>query len=70
MKSIIFLKPFFKEMIWGGSRLGTDFGYDIPGDGEGDINGQNIKKDDYFILPTGFGEVKISGRIEIIASAV
>lgn len=69
MKSIIFLKPFFKEMIWGGSRLGTDFGYDIPGDGEGDINGQK-KKDDYFILSTGFGEVKISGRIEIIASAV
>lgn len=69
MKSIIFLKPVFKEMIWGGSRLGTDFGYDIPGDGEGDINGQK-KKDDYFILSTGFGEVKISGRIEIIASAV
>lgn len=44
MKSIIFLKPFFKEMIWGGSRLGTDFGYDIPGDGEGDINGHKKKK--------------------------
>lgn len=39
-------------------------------DGEGDINGQKIKKGDHFILPAGFGEVKISGRIEIIASAV
>ena len=28
----IFLKPVFKEMIWGGNRLGTDFGYEIPGD--------------------------------------
>ncbi len=33
---IIFLKPVFKEMIWGGSRLGTDFGYDIPGDKTGE----------------------------------
>ena len=27
---IIFLKPVFKEMIWGGNRLKTDFLYDIP----------------------------------------
>lgn len=26
----IFLKPVFKEMIWGGDRLGTDFPYPIP----------------------------------------
>lgn len=32
----IFLKPVFKQMIWGGSRLGTDFGYDIPGDDTGE----------------------------------
>ena len=30
MNPIIFLKPVFKEMIWGGCRLGTEFGYDIP----------------------------------------
>ena len=29
--NIIFLKPVFKEMIWGGNRLKTDFGYDTPG---------------------------------------
>ena len=29
-KDIIFLQPVFKEMIWGGNRLRTDFGYDIP----------------------------------------
>ena len=39
----------FKEMIWGGSRLGTDFGYDIPGDGEGDINGYKKKRRLFYI---------------------
>ncbi|MDE7324747.1 MAG: mannose-6-phosphate isomerase, class I [Lachnospiraceae bacterium] len=31
MHEVIFLEPVFKEMIWGGSRLADDFGYDIPG---------------------------------------
>ncbi len=36
MKSgIIFLKPIFKEMIWGGSRL-SEFGYDIPSEKTGE----------------------------------
>ncbi len=33
---IIFLKSVFKEMIWGGNRLGKDFGYDIPGEKTGE----------------------------------
>ena len=33
---IIFLQPVFKQMIWGGKRLKTDFGYDIPGDDTGE----------------------------------
>ena len=28
MKEILFLEPVFKEMIWGGSRLSEDFGYE------------------------------------------
>ncbi len=36
MKDIIFLTPVFKQMIWGGSRLGSQFGYDIPGDNTGE----------------------------------
>jgi mannose-6-phosphate isomerase/beta-glucosidase len=36
MKEIIFLEPIFKEMIWGGNRLKTDFGYDIPSDNTGE----------------------------------
>lgn len=33
---IIFLAPVFKQMIWGGDRLRTVFGYDIPGDDTGE----------------------------------
>ncbi|MDF2801762.1 MAG: mannose-6-phosphate isomerase, class [Anaerocolumna sp.] len=36
MKDIIFLEPVFKEMIWGGNRLKTDFGYNIPSDNTGE----------------------------------
>jgi len=36
MKNIIFLKPVFKEMIWGGNRLKSDFGYDIPSENTGE----------------------------------
>lgn len=38
-KPILFLEPVFKEMIWGGNRLGTDFGYPIPGDDTGECWG-------------------------------
>lgn len=30
MKEIIKLEPVFKEVLWGGDKLKTDFGYDIP----------------------------------------
>lgn len=36
MKNIIFLAPVFKEMIWGGNRLKSDFGYNIPSDKTGE----------------------------------
>ncbi len=32
---LLFLKPIFKEMIWGGNKL-RNFGYDIPGDDTGE----------------------------------
>lgn len=35
-KPILFLEPVFKQMIWGGGRLGSDWGYDIPGDNTGE----------------------------------
>ena len=33
---VIFLEPVFKQMIWGGNRLHTKFGYEIPGDDTGE----------------------------------
>jgi mannose-6-phosphate isomerase len=36
MREILFVKPIFKTMIWGGNRLRTDFNYDIPGDNVGE----------------------------------
>lgn len=36
MKEILFLQPVFKSMIWGGNRLATDFGYDIPSETTGE----------------------------------
>ncbi len=38
-KPILFLEPVFKQMIWGGNRLGTDFGYRIPGEDTGECWG-------------------------------
>jgi mannose-6-phosphate isomerase len=36
MKNILFLKPVFKTMIWGGTKLATEFGYEIPSDSTGE----------------------------------
>ncbi len=36
MRPVLFLNPVFKQMIWGGSRLLTEFGYEIPGEKTGE----------------------------------
>lgn len=36
MKEIIRLKPVFKQMVWGGRHMRSEFGYDIPGDDTGE----------------------------------
>ncbi len=35
-KTILFLNPVFKQMIWGGDRLGKDWPYEIPGNDTGE----------------------------------
>lgn len=35
-KEILFMKPVFKQVIWGGDRLGREWGYDIPGSNTGE----------------------------------
>lgn len=39
-------------------------------DGEGTVNGQRIKKGDHFIIPAGYGNVKMEGTMEVVASGV
>lgn len=36
MKELILIEPVFKEAIWGGNRLRTDFHYEIPSDKTGE----------------------------------
>ncbi len=36
MQNIIFLDPVFKEAVWGGNRLCSEFGYPIPSDRTGE----------------------------------
>lgn len=35
-REILYMDPVFKQMIWGGNKLGTKWGYDIPGDNTGE----------------------------------
>lgn len=34
--NVILLEPVFKQMIWGGSRMREEYGYDIPGENTGE----------------------------------
>ena len=36
MYELLFLKPIFKEAVWGGNRLKDQFGYEIPSDHTGE----------------------------------
>lgn len=35
-QEILFMKPVFKQMIWGGNKLATKWNYEIPGDNTGE----------------------------------
>lgn len=39
-------------------------------EGEGLINGQMIRKGDHFILPNGYGEIKLQGNMQLITSTI
>lgn len=54
-RPILFLEPVFKQMIWGGDRLGSQFGYEIPGGDTGECwaigahaNGDCVVKEGIF----------------------
>ena len=39
-------------------------------EGEGLINGQMIHKGDHFIVPNGYGEIRLQGNMQLIASTI
>lgn len=53
MEEIIFLKPEFKEMIWGGNRLKTDFNYPISGEHIGECWAVSAHKNGNCEVDTG-----------------
>ena len=44
MKELLFMKPVFKEAVWGGKKLRDEFGYEIPGDSTGECWGIGAHK--------------------------
>lgn len=44
MGELLFMKPVFKEAVWGGKKLREDFGYEIPGDSTGECWGIGAHK--------------------------
>lgn len=38
-REILFLEPVFKQMVWGGNKLATKWGYEVPGDNTGECWG-------------------------------
>lgn len=53
MREILFLEPVFKEMIWGGNRLNTVFGYEIPSNSTGECWGISAHKEGDCIVTEG-----------------
>ena len=52
MSELIFFKPFFKQVLWGGHKMRDFYGYRIPGDDTGEAwvisanpHGQSIVRD-------------------------
>lgn len=52
INDILFLQPIFKQMIWGGERLGSEWNYEVPGEHTGECwgicaheNGDSIVKE-------------------------
>lgn len=58
MRDIIFLEPVFKSMIWGGNKLESEFGYQIPSDHTGECWAISAHKNGDCIIKNGEYEGK------------
>lgn len=60
-KEAIFIEPVFKQMIWGGNKLGTEWKYPIPGENTGECWGVSAHHDgDCTIAGGRFGGKRLS----------
>lgn len=61
----------WKFDVYGAEKLIMDAKYMLVSviDGEGTIDGEPIKKGDHFILPAGYEEAMVEGKIQMIVSA-
>lgn len=53
MSGLLHIEPVFKQMIWGGSRMRTDFGYAIPGDDTGECWAISAHKNGDCVIASG-----------------
>src|SRR5690554_5282338 len=53
MKDIVFLEPIFKSAIWGGEKLKSIFGYDIPNDHTGECWAISAHKNGDCLIASG-----------------
>ncbi len=75
VRSILITCEYYK--VWKINISGTmEFEQDEPFlimsviEGNGYVNGQEVKKGSHFILPYGYGNVELTGEMEIIASTI
>ena len=53
MKDIVLLEPIFKSAIWGGEKLKSIFGYDIPNDHTGECWAISAHKNGDCLIASG-----------------
>ena len=62
----------FKPAVTGEAFFGQDYPFLAASviEGEGNIDGQPIRKGSHFVIPFGYGEVKMNGNMSLILSTV
>ncbi|OIJ11806.1 mannose-6-phosphate isomerase, class I [Anaerobacillus alkalilacustris] len=63
MKQPIFLTPLFQERIWGGTKLRTEFGYDIKSDLTGECWAVSAHPNGQSIISSGSYQGKMLGEL-------
>lgn len=63
MKGLLFLEPVFKQMIWGGNRLKTEWNYEVPGENTGECWGISAHPNGDCIVKNGVHQGKTLSQL-------